>query len=194
MGASLVLASNSPRRGELLAQAGIEFEIVPPEVAERSDPNFALSELTTWNAVRKGLAVARAYPGRVVLAADTLVALDGKVIGKPNDLEGAVRILQELSGRVHQVCSAVFVGHLARGRTGVFQEISHVRFKRLGQTAIRKYVARVNPLDKAGGYAAQGHGADIIEQIEGSYTNVVGLPMERTLPLLARFGIRPKKD
>ncbi len=167
---------------------------MPPEVAERSDPDFALGELTTWNALRKGLAVARAHPGRVVLAADTLVALDGKVIGKPNDLEEAVRILQELSGCVHQVCSAVFVGHLAGERTSVFQEISHVRFKRLSLTAIRNYVARVDPLDKAGAYAVQGDGADIIEQIEGSSSNVVGLPMERTVPLLARFGIRPKKD
>ena len=178
----------------MLAAAGIEFEIMPPEVAERSDPDFALGELTTWNALRKGLAVARAHPGRVVLAADTLVALDGKVIGKPNDLEEAVRILQELSGRVHQVCSAVFVGHLAGEGTSVFQEISHVRFKRLSLTAIRNYVARVDPLDKAGAYAVQGDGADIIEQIEGSSSNVVGLPMERTVPLLARFGIRSKKD
>lgn len=176
----------------MLTQAGIEFEIVSPAVPERNDAGLTLSELTRWNAVRKGLAVMRAYPDKIVLAADTLVSLNGEVIGKPDDLADAVRILRKLSGHAHQVSTSVFVGGLAHGRPIVFQEITNVRFRRLSRKAIDHYVARVNPLDKAGAYAAQGHGAEIIEEIQGSYTNVVGLPMERTLPALARFGIRPR--
>ncbi len=175
----------------MLRQAGIKFGIVSPEVEERTDTGLSVSELTTWNAVRKGLAVVLAHPDKIVLAADTLVSLDGAVIGKPFDLADAVRILRKLSGRTHQVSTSVFVGRLAQGRPIVFQEITHVRFKRLSRKAIDHYVARVDPLDKAGAYAAQGHGTEIIEEIQGSYTNVVGLPMERTLPALARFGIRP---
>ena len=192
MAASLLLGSNSPRRRELLTKAGIEFEIVSPAVQERTDTGLTGSELTTWNALRKGLAVVLAHPHKIVLAADTLVSLDGEVIGKPVDLADAVRILRKLSGRTHQVSTSVFLGHLAHGRPIVLQEITHVRFRQLSAKAIDHYVARVHPLDKAGAYAAQGHGAEIIEEIQGSYTNVVGLPMERTLPALARFGILPK--
>jgi septum formation protein len=176
----------------LLAQAGFVFEVRAPEVPERSDIALTLRELATWNAVRKGLAVARAHPAKIILAADTLVALRGDIMGKPRDLADAGRMLQCLSGNVHEVCSAVFLGHLARRHTIVFQEISRVRFRKLSQTAIDRYLARVNTLDKAGAYAAQGHGREIIEEIDGSYTNVVGLPMEQTIPALARFGVAAK--
>jgi septum formation protein len=186
-----LLASNSPRRGELLARAGIVFAVVPPEVVERADPHLTLGELTAWNALRKGLAVARSYPNAVVLAGDTLVALDHEVIGKPRDLAEAERILRKLSGQVHQVCSSVFLVHLARDRSTLLREVTHVRFRQLNRAAIRDYLARIDPLDKAGAYAAQGEGGLIIQSIEGSYTNVVGLPMEQTMPALARFGIRP---
>ncbi len=103
----------------------------------------------------------------------------------------AAGMLRSLSGQTHDVCSAVFVCHLARGRASTFHELSRVRFRRLNEEQIERYLARINPLDKAGAYAAQGDGAEIIEKIEGSYTNVVGLPMEKTLTLLATFGIKP---
>jgi septum formation protein len=96
-----------------------------------------------------------------------------------------------LSGRVHDVCTSVFICHLARARSTSFSEMSRVRFHRLTRDAIEHYLTRVNPLDKAGAYAAQGFGSEIIEKIDGSYTNVVGLPMEKTVPALAEFGIRP---
>ena len=191
MASPLFLASSSPRRGELLARAGIVFRVVPADVIERADRYLSLGELTAWNAVRKGLAVARSHPEAVVLAADTLVALDHEVIGKPRDLAEAEQILRSLSGRIHQVCSSVFLAHLSRGRRTLLQEVTHVRFRRLNRAGIRDYLATVDPLDKAGAYAAQGEGGRIIESIEGSYTNVVGLPMEQTLPALARFGIGP---
>jgi septum formation protein len=186
---SLVLASGSLRRSALLAEAGFEFETVSPGIAEKFDLDLTLRELTMWNAIRKGVPVARAYPNKVVLAADTLVALDDDIIGKPADLEQAAQILRRLSGRTHEVCSAVFIYRFSTGRSATFHEVSHVRFRRLSNVNIQNYFAKVNPLDKAGAYAAQGRGAEIIAKIEGSYTNVVGLPMEKTLAALAQFGI-----
>ena len=191
MAPSLLLASNSPRRRELLAAAGFEFDTAAPQVDERSDINLSLREITALNAVRKGLAVARLYTQKIVLSADTLVALDHKIIGKPHDRDHAADILRRLSGRVHEVCSSVFILHLARARSTMFYEISRVRFRRLDDRAIDDYFTKVNPLDKAGAYAAQGYGAEIISRIEGSHTNVVGLPMEKTIAALAKFGIKP---
>jgi len=188
----LLLASGSPRRAALLAEAGFDFETVSPRIEEKFDVDLTLRELTMWNAIRKGTSVARMRPDRVVLAADTLIAFEGKVIGKPADLSNAAQILRRLSGRTHEVCSAVFICHFATGRWATIDEISHVRFRRLTTTKIDNYLAKVDPLDKAGAYAAQGCGAEIIAKIDGSYTNVVGLPMEKTLAALAQFGIQPK--
>jgi len=190
---SLVLASSSPRRSTLLSDAGFQFEIAPPRLAEKFDVGVTLRELTLWNAIRKGMSVAQTRPDAVVIAADTLVALENKIIGKPSDLEEAAQILKRLSGRTHEVCSAVLIYHQTSGRSVVFHDISRVRFHRLNRAMIKNYVAKVDPLDKAGAYAAQGTGAEIIAKIDGSFTNVVGLPMEKTIAALAKFGIRPKK-
>jgi septum formation protein len=191
---SLVLASSSPRRSTLLSGAGFQFEIAPSRLAEKFDVAVTLRELTLWNAIRKGMWVAQTRPDAVVIAADTLVALENKIIGKPSDLEEAAQILERLSGRTHEVCSAVLIYHQTSGRSAVFHDISRVRFHRLNRAMIEKYVAKVDPLDKAGAYAAQGTGAEIIAKIDGSFTNVVGLPMEKTIAALAKFGIRPKKS
>jgi septum formation protein len=188
---SLLLASKSPRRRELLSAAGFQFDTAAPQVDERSDINLSVREITALNAVRKGLAVARIHTQKIVLSADTLVALDHKIIGKPDDRDHAADILRRLSGRVHEVCSSVFILHLSRARSTMFYEISRVRFRRLDNRAIDDYFTKVNPLDKAGAYAAQGYGAAIISRIEGSHTNVVGLPMEKTIAALAKFGIKP---
>ena len=188
---SLLLASNSPRRRELLAEAGFEFATAAPGVLEKFDIDLTVRELTAFNAIRKALSVARANPKKIVLAADTLVVLDDQVIGKPKDADEAVAILRRLSGRAHEVCSSVFICHLTRAKSTSFDEISRVYFRDLSDSAIRDYIDKVNPLDKAGAYAAQGYGVEIIERIEGSYTNVVGLPMEKTTVALARFGLKP---
>jgi septum formation protein len=189
---SLVLASSSPRRAALLDEGGFEFEVASPGVAEKFSTTLTLRELTLWNAIRKGMSIAQARPDAVVLAADTLVALENRIIGKPADLSEATRTLQLLSGRTHEVCSAVAIYLQTSGRSAVFHESSRVRFHPLSNSAIENYLARVGPLDKAGAYAAQGSGAEIIAKIEGSFTNVVGLPMEKTVAALAKFGIRPK--
>jgi septum formation protein len=187
----LVLASASPRRRQLLRKAGYEFEVISPPDDEVSHAWFTIRELTVWNATRKALRIARTVPDAVVLAADTLVTIDGRVLGKPLDLEDAVRILRCLSGRTHEVWTAVCIRHAAQGETHSFHEISRVHFRALTERAIREYLAKVNPLDKAGAYAAQGHGTEIIEWIEGSYSNVVGLPMEETTRALRAFGVTP---
>ncbi len=192
-GASLVLASDSPRRAALLAEAGFEFETVSPCVAEKFDLDLTLRELTMWNAIRKGIPVARANPDKIVLAADTLIALEEEIIGKPVDLSEATQTLLRLSGRTHEVCSAVFIHRFAAGQPAAFHEISRVRFRRLSKAQINRYLAKVHPLDKAGAYAAQGHGAEIIARIEGSFSNVVGLPMEQTRRVLRQFGVRPRR-
>jgi septum formation protein len=188
----LLLASNSPRRRQLLTDAGFEFVAIAPDVSEKFDADLTLRELTIFNAMGKAISIARAHPGKVVLGADTLVALDDRIIGKPRDVDEAVAILRRLSGRAHEVCSAGFVCHLTSARSTSFYEISRVCFRPLSDSAIRAYLDKVNPLDKAGSYAAQGHGGEIIERIEGSYTNVIGLPMEKTTATLAEFGVKPK--
>ena len=190
----LILASGSPRRKQLLRQAGFDFEIRLPRIPERADAHLSPRELTSWNAVRKGLHVARLHPDMVVIAADTVVALGNTIIGKPADARNAVRILEKLSGRTHQVYTSVFVAHLARTKVNLFCAISDVHFRKLGAHQIRDYLARIDPLDKAGAYAAQGYGTQIIKRIDGSYSNVVGLPMEQTTTVLGKFGIRPNKN
>lgn len=190
MTAHLVLASASPRRQQLLREAGFTFEVVRPGVTEREDIDLTVRELTSWNALRKGTWAARRFPSAIVLAADTLVSLEGDVLSKPKDHAEAVRFLRRLSGRTHQVCTAVFLCHLHRGKTILFTELSHVRFRRLTSRDIERYFAKVDPLDKAGAYAAQGHGREIIASVVGSFSNVVGLPMGATTAALAEFGLR----
>lgn len=173
-------------------EAGFDFEIFAPQVTERFDVDLTLRELTAFNAMRKAMATARARPNNVVLAADTLVTIDGQVLGKPKDKNEAVAMLQQLGGRAHEVWTSVFISHLAEAKSISFHDISRVRFRRLSRNGIDNYLARVNPLDKAGAYAAQGFGSEIIEKINGSFTNVVGLPMEKTIAALAEFEITPK--
>jgi septum formation protein len=189
---TLLLASNSPRRRELLLEAGFDFEIFARQVIERFDVDLTLRELTALNAMRKAMATARVRPNNVVLAADTLVTIDGHVLGKPKDKNEAVSMLQRFSGRAHEVWTSVFISHLVEAKSTSFHDISRVRFRRLSRDGIDNYLARVDPLDKAGAYAAQGFGSEIIEKIDGSFTNVVGLPMEKTIAALAEFGITPK--
>lgn len=190
----LLLASASPRRRQLLADAGFEFEVVNPTVGEVSSSHFTLREATTWNALRKGLIVARTHPDEVVLAADTLVEFEGRVIGKPADRVEAARTLRLLSGQTHIVASSVFIAHLRVGKSENFTVLSRVVFKKLSDRMIEEYLVRIDPLDKAGAYAAQGHGRAIIARIIGSRSSVIGLPLEKTGAALARFEIHPRRS
>ena len=190
----LVLASASPRRRDLLAAYGYEALVVPASVTESEDPSLSVRERVLLNAVRKS-AASREWPVRsVVMGVDTLVALDGKAFGKPSDLTEAAAMIARLSGRTHQVFTGVALRESDSGNFVSFVEESRVTFRALGAEQIAEYHALINPLDKAGGYAAQEHGEKIIAALEGSWTNVMGLPMERLAEVLAtRFAIRSDK-
>ncbi|CAN5506082.1 nucleoside triphosphate pyrophosphatase YhdE [soil metagenome] len=188
---ALVLASGSPRRRDLLSAAGFDFEVIAPDVDESASCALPVRELTTLNATRKALAAARSRPDAVVLGADTLVSLEGEVIGKPADLDHARATLRRLSGRDHQVCTAVFICGAVGAHSTSFHVVSDVRFRELDEGDITDYFARINPLDKAGAYAAQGDGGTVIREVRGSFTNVIGLPMDETLRVLREFGIVP---
>ena len=186
--APLILASSSPRRRELLAGRGYRFQVVTAPVEETLPPHLTVREAVLLNARRKGAAVAALHPEACVIAADTLVALDGRPLGKPASLDDAREMLAALSGRTHQVFSGVWLEHRASRAAAVFTEVSHVKFRRLTADEIKDYMQRVHVLDKAGAYAAQEDPIGLIESIEGSRTNVIGLPMERLLPMLAERG------
>lgn len=194
MAPRLILASGSPRRRELLAEAGFRFDVVAPDVREISSSDLTVAELTACNAMRKARDVAREYATDVILAADTVVSLGAEMFGKPANIQDAGRMLRRLSGRTHEVYSAVFVWQPSTRQREAFHEVSRVHFRRLSDSAISDYFAKIDPLDKAGAYAAQGNGTDIIDRIDGSFTNVVGLPMEKTIRVLRDFGVAPSNQ
>ena len=175
----LILASASPRRSELLGDMGIEFRIVPSDAAEIHHDQLTAREVCQINAYRKARAVAKHFPDTLVLAADTLVYLGNALFGKPSNLEQAYQMLEQLQGRTHQVVTGICLLHLRGHRQRVFSETTEVTFHPLDAVQIRRYLRKVDPLDKAGAYAIQEQGDWIVEKIAGSYSNVVGLPMER---------------
>ena len=186
----LILASSSPRRIQLLREAGFDPEIVPPEVHERTCGFLTPCELALFNANRKAVAVAARFPEAVILAADTIVALGPAVFGKPRDLDDARRMLQNLVGKTHIVVTGVALIHPNHRRVILQAEETDVKFRALPEAEIDRYLKAINPLDKAGAYAAQESPESIIERIDGSFTNVVGLPMELVVPLLKAARIR----
>ena len=188
----LVLASTSPRRRDLLAAYGYNALVAPVLVVESEDPWMSVRERVLLNAVRKSSA-GRDWPAyHVVLGVDTLVSLDGEALGKPTDRAAAAAMVARLGGRSHQVFTGVALRETGRGRFVSFVEESRVTFRPLDAAQIAAYHTLIDPLDKAGGYAAQEHGEKIIADLEGSWTNVMGLPMERLAEVLAaQFGIRP---
>jgi septum formation protein len=185
----LILASASPRRAELLRQLSPEFKVVPGDVLEVHHDQLTARELSQVNAYRKARAVAKKFPDALVLAADTLVYLDTMLFGKPATLEAAYQMLERLQGRTHQVVTGVCLLHLRKHRQAVFVESTAVTFRPLDAVKIRRYLNRVNPLDKAGAYAIQEEGDLIVEKVVGSYTNVVGLPVERLTAELASWAV-----
>ncbi len=184
----LILASQSPRRVDLLMEAGYAFRGIPADVDEAMDPHLAPPELTCANALLKAQHVAEMHPEALVLGADTLVYVDDEPLGKPADREEAVRMVSRLAGRTHQVCTGVALVGRVRGIEETFHVITEVTFRPLTEEAVRDYLTKIDPLDKAGGYAAQEHGNLVIAQVEGSWTNVVGLPMEATAERLRAHG------
>jgi septum formation protein len=175
----LILASASPRRAELLRQSSLDFQIVPSDAAEIFDEQLSPWELCQLNAHRKARAVAKKHLDALVLGADTLVFLDEEIMGKPANLTDAKRMLTRLQGRTHQVVTGVSLIHLRAHRERTFAVSTDVTFRPLTVKQIELYLSKTNPLDKAGAYAIQEHGEMIVSEISGSYSNVVGLPVEQ---------------
>jgi len=187
----LVLASSSPRRRELLATLGVEFEVRPADADETPRVGEAPEPLVLRLALAKARAAAR--PGELVLGADTIVALDGEPLGKPADADAARAMLERLSGRHHQVWTGVaLVERSAVGaRERALAVVTDVVFRTLEPAEIDAYVASGEPLDRAGAYAIQGGAAAFVASVDGSWSNVVGLPVGAVRELLARHGRSP---
>jgi len=185
----IILASNSPRRKDLLRQLGVDFSIDPADVDERVLPN----ELPEGYAVRVALDKARLAASRagagIVIAADTIVVVDDEILGKPADARDAERMLKMLSGKAHRVITGLALMDAATGKTLTRTSITRVWFRRLARREITSYIATGEPLDKAGAYGIQGLGALLVDRIDGCYFNVVGLPLSLLGELLRGFGI-----
>jgi septum formation protein len=180
----LILASASPRRRELLAQLGVPFEVVVADVTEHEDPSTDPRVMVAHNAALKADWVAARNPDAVVLGADTTVFLDGMAINKPGDLEQARSMLRRLSGREHTVYTGVAVRRISIGLRIDQGVSSQVEFKPFGEAVIEEYVRLVNTLDKAGAYSIQEHTEMIVAGYRGSFSNIMGLPMEATKQIL----------
>ncbi len=177
----IILATASPRRVELLRQIIPKFEVMPSDAPEVHDEQLTAWEMAQVNAYRKARIIAKKSPDALVLGADTMVYLDRetKLFGKPSDRKDAARMLSDLQGKTHAVITGVCLLHLRTHRQRVFADWTDVRFHPLTSKQIQEYLALMNPLDKAGAYAIQEHGELIVAEISGSYSNVVGLPVER---------------
>jgi septum formation protein len=171
----LILASASPRRSELLRNAGIPFEVQPADVSEDPLPGEPAKALAERLAREKAMAVARSRPTDLVLGADTVVVVDGEILGKPADAPDAARMLRMLSGRKHEVVTGVCL--VAAGKCSLSSETTSVTMSEISDEEIAEYVATGEPMDKAGAYAIQGIASRWIPGIEGDYSNVVGLPV-----------------
>lgn len=184
----VVLASASPRRQELLRQVGVTFRVVPSRVDEQVSVPMTPGELVRYLALAKARDVAQREQGALVLGSDTIVVVDEQVLGKPRDRAEAIAMLQSLSGRSHQVMTGIA---LVQGdRELVDHEVTTVQFRALEQGEIERYVDTGEPMDKAGAYGIQGRAAAMISAIAGDYFTVVGLPLSRTVQMLAQFGVR----
>ena len=185
----LILASASPRRRELLAQLGVPFEVVVAEITEHEETSTDPRVMVAHNAALKAEWVAARNPDAVVLGADTTVFVGQHALNKPRDNAEAREMLRRLSGRTHTVFTGLAVRRQTEGLRIDEGVASEVTFKRLDDATIEEYLRRVNTLDKAGGYAIQEHGDLIVASHAGSFTNIVGLPLETTKQLLMRCGL-----
>ncbi len=186
---SLILASTSPRRQELLALLGVTFEVMPPTVEEIRSPDLAPADQATQWALDKALSIARRYPDDLVLGGDTVIEIDGLLMGKPTDLNDAETMLRQLRSRRHAVHTGIALLHHASQTTVVRLETARVWMKPFTDHELRWYLETNESMGKAGSYSIQGAGARLIEKIEGDYPAVVGLPLRHTAALLAAHGV-----
>jgi len=185
----LILASKSPRRRYLLKQAGVEFAVIPSSFDESTIPEASPEVFVRVMAQAKAGVISEQYPHSWVLGADTIVVVDGAILGKPVSKAQARSMLTMLSGRVHQVLTGFSLCRLSENRRHAEVVSTDVRFKALTPDEVEWYVHTSEPFDKAGAYAAQGLGAFMIKHIHGSYSNVVGLPVCEVVECLVREGV-----
>lgn len=182
-----ILASESPRRREILKSVGLKFKIVPAHADEKYLAGESPRQHVKRLALDKAMAVALKYPDAWVLGADTIVVIDGMILGKPKNEAQAKSMLQRLSGREHKVFTGFSIAHVASKTIQAKVVQSAVKFKTISPEELKWYVACDEPYDKAGGYAIQGKGSYFIQSIRGSYTNVIGLPLCEVLETLKTF-------
>ena len=185
----LILASASPRRSQLLHSAGISFVVLTANTVELEADYLTPQEAAQINAYRKARAVAKQHPDNLVLGADTVVSLGNRFFGKPSSLTDARRMLTELQGQTHEVVTGVCLLHQRRHQERLFAVSTLVTLRALSPRAIRDYLARSHPLDKAGAYGIQEEGHLIVEAVDGSYSNVVGLPVREVQAALAAWPV-----
>ncbi|MFC4767902.1 Maf family protein [Effusibacillus consociatus] len=189
----LVLASGSPRRRELLSGLGLPFDVIVSDVDETIEEQMPPEEMVRTLAYRKASAVSNTLQDGIVIGSDTIVVLDGQVLGKPVDEQDARSMLSRLQGRAHTVYSGVAVIEASTGRHLVGHRSTLVHMRSLTDAEIVAYVQTGEPMDKAGSYAIQGIGSTIVDRIDGDYFTVVGLPMELLASMLTSFGIHVLK-
>ena len=190
----LVLASTSPRRRELLSLLGIPFEVRNPICEERLVPGRSADDLAAHFAKSKADSVAQQDPDALVLASDTLIQLDGEVLGKPGDVAEARAMLRQMAGREHRVQTAVSLACLARRIEITQVSVACVWMKSFDAEAHERYLATLDSLGKAGAYSIQGPGAELVEGLEGDFTTVVGFPLRLVVRLLAEAGVTVPVD
>ncbi len=176
---NIILASASPRRKELMKLLGVTFQVITKEIEEKIDAEVSVEQNVKSLAFKKAMAIAPDYPESLVIGCDTLVALDGQILGKPKSDKDAKNILRHLSGKQHEVCTGVAIICLGENISNCFCETTFVTMKDLTSDEINYYTATGEPLDKAGAYGIQGKGAIYIERIVGDYYNVMGLPVNK---------------
>jgi nucleoside triphosphate pyrophosphatase len=191
---ALILASASPRRRDLLAACNIPFDIIPSLIDEQALPDEPAAAYVQRLALAKAASVARDHPDAIVLGADTTVTIDGRILAKPESLDDARQMLRRLCGREHDILTgvAVVAGEMATcmgDRSAQAVVASRVLMRGFTAATVEWYLATGEPMDKAGAYAVQGLGGALVEWVQGSYTNAVGLPLRETLSLLRLFGI-----
>ena len=184
MDKKIVLASASPRRKEILSNLGLLFEVITSDAEEKTDAELPPYMIVQELAMLKGTDVARRAGDAVVISADTIVWLDGMVLGKPSDEANAKKMLKKLSGKTHEVYTGVCVTDSKNGKSVSDYEVTKVRFRELDEDEIDRYISTGEPMDKAGAYGIQGKGCLFVEAIEGDYLNVVGLPAVKLSKIL----------
>lgn len=190
----VILASTSPRRRALLALLGIAFDVVPPVCEEVRSPEFTPRDQAQQFALDKAQSIADRYADDLILGSDTVIDVDGTLLGKPDDLNQAAIMLRQLQGRDHQVHTGIALIHHKTMVSVAMAETARVRMKPCHDEELRGYLKTKESLGKAGGYSIQGEGARLIEKIEGDYPTVVGLPLRQTANLLAQRGVALPKS